>query len=73
MKSDVDSHLLLFLFHVGNILLLGVDEGKPRLGLIDYGQVKQLPEKTRLLLCKLIIALDDDNREEIVALMKELG
>lgn len=57
----------------GNILLLGVDEGKPRLGLIDYGQVKVLSKKTRLLLCKLIIALDDDNREEIVSLMKELG
>ena len=57
----------------GNILLLGVDEGNPRLGLIDYGQVKQLSKKTRLLLCKLVIALDDDDRDEIVSLMKRLG
>jgi len=27
--------------HPGNILLLGVDEGRPQLGLIDYGQVKK--------------------------------
>jgi predicted unusual protein kinase regulating ubiquinone biosynthesis (AarF/ABC1/UbiB family) len=60
-------------FRSGNILLLGVEEGNPRLGLIDYGQVKQLSKKTRLLLCKLIIALDDDNRDEIVSLMKQLG
>lgn len=53
--------------------MLGVEEGNPRLGLIDYGQVKQLSKKTRLLLCKLIIALDDDSRDEIVSLMKQLG
>lgn len=35
--------------------------------------MKRLSKKTRLLLCKLIIALDDDNRDEIISLMKELG
>ena len=65
--------LSLLLYSSREHSLLGVEEGKPRLGLIDYGQVKQLSKKTRLLLCKLIIALDDDNRDEIVALMKELG
>eukprot|EP00957_Ditylum_brightwellii_P026495 2004199-Ditylum_brightwellii.AAC.1 len=28
--------------HPGNILLMGIEEGNPHLGLIDYGQVKEL-------------------------------
>lgn len=59
--------------HPGNILLLGVEEGKPQLGLIDYGQVPVLSKKTRLIFCKLIIALAEDNREDIVHWMKEAG
>ena len=64
---------LLFLISPGNILLLGVDDGNPQLGLIDYGQVKKLPDDMRLLFCKLTIALADDNREDIIRLMKEAG
>jgi len=54
-------------------MLLGVDEGNPQLGLIDYGQVKALTRDERLVFCKLIIALADDNKEEICTLMKEAG
>ena len=59
--------------HPGNILLLRDDYGNPSLGLIDYGQVKKLSKETRLLFAKLIIALDKDDKEEIVNLMKEAG
>jgi aarF domain-containing kinase len=54
-------------------MLLGVEEGNPQLGLIDYGQVKVLTREERLLFCKLIIALADDNKEQICSLMKEAG
>jgi hypothetical protein len=37
-------------------------------GLIDYGQVKNLAKY--LHFSKAIIALDDDNREDIIRLMK---
>jgi aarF domain-containing kinase len=59
--------------HPGNILLLGVPEGKPQLGLIDYGQVPVLSRETRLIFCKLIVAMADDNRADIISLMKEAG
>ena len=67
------SAVLTGLSSPGNILLLGVEEGKFKLGLIDYGQVKKLPDATRLLFSKLVIALADDNRADIVRLMKEAG
>jgi aarF domain-containing kinase len=50
-----------------------VEDGRPQLGLIDYGQVKVLTKEERLLFCKLIIALADDDREQICNLMKEAG
>lgn len=59
--------------HPGNILLLGVEEGAPQLGLIDYGQVKTISKKDRLLMCKLIIALADENKENVFHIMKEAG
>ena len=59
--------------HPGNILLLRQEDGSPQIGLIDYGQVKRLTKETRHLFAKLIIALDDDNKDEIVRLMKEAG
>jgi aarF domain-containing kinase len=59
--------------HPGNILLLGAKGGKKQLGLIDYGQVKSLTTEERLHMCKLIIALAEDNKNEIVKLMKEAG
>lgn len=59
--------------HPGNILLVRLPDGSPQLGLIDYGQVKTLTKPQRHLFARLIIALDEDNREEIVSLMKEAG
>lgn len=59
--------------HPGNILLLDVEKGKPKLGLIDYGQVKELTKSERLLMCRIIIALANDDRTEIIRLMKESG
>ena len=59
--------------HPGNILLLGVDDGKPQLGLIDYGNVKVLTKEERLLFCKIIVALADDDKDRIVELLKEAG
>ena len=61
--------------HVRNvsILLVRESDGSPALGLIDYGQVKRISKATRHLFAKLIIALDEDNKDEIVALMKEAG
>jgi len=59
--------------HPGNILLLGVEEGKPQLGLIDYGQVKTITKEERLQFCKIIIALADDDKENTVSLLKEAG
>jgi aarF domain-containing kinase len=52
--------------HPGNILLM--DDG--RLGLIDYGQVKELDLDTRISLAQLYIALEQDDREAIVRLAK---
>jgi aarF domain-containing kinase len=54
-------------------MLMRQPDGSPTLGLIDYGQVKRLTKETRVLFAKILIALDDDNREEVVRLMKEAG
>ena len=59
--------------HPGNILLVREYDGNPTLGLIDYGQVKRLSKETRHLLCKLIIAMDDDNVDETIRLVQEAG
>lgn len=59
--------------HPGNILLLGAETKNPKLGLIDYGQVKALTNSERHLMCKIIVALANDNRPEIISLMKEAG
>jgi aarF domain-containing kinase len=60
--------------HPGNILVCRGANGSPQLGLIDYGQVKVLDTKEmRHLLAKIIIALDDDDRSEVVRLMKKAG
>ena len=71
--SDDDVMCMVFISapqHPGNILLL--KDG--RLGLIDYGQVKCLEEKDRILYAKFILALQKDDREEIVRLYnKEMG
>lgn len=54
-------------------MLLRDADGSPAIGLIDYGQVKRISKDTRHLFARLLIALDDDNKEEIVKLMKEAG
>jgi len=59
--------------HPGNIMLLREDDGSPALGLIDYGQVKRLSKEMRHIFAKLIVALDDDNKDEIVSLMTQAG
>jgi aarF domain-containing kinase len=59
--------------HPGNILLLGMDNGEPQLGLIDYGQVKKLSKEDRLVLCELIVALANEDKPEIVRLVKKAG
>lgn len=48
--------------HPGNILLL--DDG--RLGLIDYGQVKHISKEHRLNLARLIVALAEGSRDDII-------
>jgi aarF domain-containing kinase len=59
--------------HPGNLLLLQKPDGSPQIGLIDYGQVKRLDKQTRHLFAKLIIALDDEDKEAVVQLMKDAG
>jgi len=41
--------------------------------LIDYGQVKKLETKDRILMCRMIIALADEDRPEILQILKEAG
>ncbi|KAE8894362.1 hypothetical protein PF005_g25206 [Phytophthora fragariae] len=48
--------------HPGNILLL--EDG--RVGLIDYGQVKHISREHRVHLAKLIVALADGSRDDII-------
>lgn len=60
-------------FPLFSILLLGVEEGKPQLGLIDYGQVKVLTKEERLLFCRIIVALANHDKEGVVSLLKEAG
>lgn len=59
--------------HPGNFLLCRTADGSPQIGLIDYGQVKTLSKQDRHLFARILIALDDGNRDEIVRLMKEAG
>ena len=59
--------------HPGNLLLLRKPDGSPQIGLIDYGQVKRLDKQTRHLFAKLIIALDEEDVDEVVRLMKDAG
>jgi hypothetical protein len=59
--------------HPGNVLLIRGKDGAPQLGLIDYGSTKQLSKEKRHLFAKIVIALADDNRDEICRLMKEAG
>lgn len=53
--------------HPGNQLLM--PDG--RLGLVDYGQVKRMTERDRVIYAKLVLAMHRDDRAEIVRLMKD--
>ena len=55
--------------HAGNFLLLR--DG--RIGCIDYGQVKKLTTSERHWLCKVYLALRDDDTERLRALAQEIG
>jgi aarF domain-containing kinase len=60
--------------HPGNVIIcLSSKRNDMKLGLIDYGQVKEITKDERLLMCKIIIALADDDKDKIVRLMKEAG
>ncbi len=53
--------------HPGNIMLL--EDG--RVGLIDFGQVKIIDATVRLNLAKMMVAIANDDKEEIVRIQKE--
>eukprot|EP01025_Chloroclados_australasicus_P041555 TRINITY_DN4403_c1_g1_i2.p1 TRINITY_DN4403_c1_g1~~TRINITY_DN4403_c1_g1_i2.p1 ORF type:complete len:589 (-),score=89.91 TRINITY_DN4403_c1_g1_i2:316-2082(-) len=55
--------------HPGNILVLK----KGKIALLDYGQSKQLTDKERLGLAKLITALNRGDEEEVSRIMWDLG
>eukprot|EP00049_Salpingoeca_infusionum_P003030 m.62438 g.62438 ORF g.62438 m.62438 type:complete len:567 (+) comp11912_c0_seq2:1558-3258(+) len=55
--------------HPGNILLL--PDG--RLGLIDFGQVKELPVEDRIQLARLIVALADEDEDKVFQVHHEMG
>lgn len=74
--ENIATHSHLFALsdpHPGNVLLLRSEDGSPQLGLIDYGSTGKLSKEKRHLMCKLIIALAEEDREAIVRLMKEAG
>lgn len=53
--------------HPGNVLLM--PDG--RLGLVDYGQVKRMSLEDRIVYAKLIVALNRDDRDEVVRIMSD--
>jgi aarF domain-containing kinase len=59
--------------HPGNILICRKSDGSPQLGLIDYGQTQRLSKEQRHLFAKILIALDTNNKSEVVRLMKVAG
>jgi len=63
--------LILFFFFekIGNVILM--PDG--RLGLIDYGQVKELSIQNRIQLSKLVKALAENDSEKIQKVFIEMG
>lgn len=55
--------------HAGNVMIC--DDG--RLGLIDYGNAPVLSLEERLNFAKFIVALDEKNEPEIIAMQKKMG
>jgi predicted unusual protein kinase regulating ubiquinone biosynthesis (AarF/ABC1/UbiB family) len=59
--------------HPGNVMLVRSEDGTPQIGLIDYGSTKQISKEMRHLFCKIVIALANDDRDEIAKLMTKAG
>jgi hypothetical protein len=55
--------------HPGNLLLM--PSGK--LGLIDYGQIKELKPGQRRSLARMIVALADGKTQEVIDLFVQMG
>lgn len=55
--------------HPGNLLIL--DNGK--LGVVDYGQVKQVDDEFRVTFAKLMLAFARNDREGVIEMNHELG
>lgn len=55
--------------HPGNILIMN----KGKIALLDYGQVKELPNQTRLNYAKLVLAMNAGNSSEIGRCFENLG
>eukprot|EP00898_Chlorokybus_atmophyticus_P001086 jgi/Chlat1/1979/Chrsp158S02284 len=55
--------------HPGNFMIL---KG-PKVGLIDYGQTKRLPEKTRVAFAKLVLAMTQGNMTAVAKKFESLG
>ncbi|KAL7535268.1 hypothetical protein ACHAWF_005113 [Thalassiosira exigua] len=56
--------------HPGNILVVQDDEHpshRPKIGLIDYGQVKQLEPEERVKIARLILSIADKEADEVIA------
>jgi aarF domain-containing kinase len=56
--------------HPGNLVLV---KNSGKLGLLDFGQVKRLSPQRLEQIARLIIALSDDNKAEIVKIALEMG
>ncbi|ORZ29529.1 ABC1 family-domain-containing protein [Catenaria anguillulae PL171] len=60
--------------HPGNILLSHSQrDGSPVLGLIDYGQVKQLTDEQRRSIARMVVAVAEKDRAQIVREVKAMG
>lgn len=55
--------------HPGNILLMP----NGRIGLIDYGQIKSLKQDQRKSMARMIIALADGKKEDVIDLFVKMG
>ena len=60
--------------HPGNLFVLPSDDGgRPRIGLVDFGLTKRLPEEFRLQVVVLTSAIIAQHRAEVSMAMEEMG
>jgi predicted unusual protein kinase regulating ubiquinone biosynthesis (AarF/ABC1/UbiB family) len=63
--------------HPGNLLVLPGDDGagtaKPRIGLVDFGLTKRLPEEFRQQVIVLTSAIIAQHRAQVSSAMEEMG